>query len=360
MRIVHVVESLDRGGLERMVADLALAQRAGGHDVAVICLFHRGTLAAEVAAAAIPVSEIGKRSGLDLAALWRLWRALRRLQPQILHTHNATSHYHCALVCRATRSGVLVNTRHGMGDEPGSRVERRYRGSLTHTARVVAVSEYSGRYLVERGIVPAGLLGVIPNGIRIERFAQRTRSDARGRLGIADETLLVGSVGRLNPVKDQHVLVAAIAALAPRFPTLRAVVIGDGALRAELQQQIAQLRMEQRICLLGDRSDVPELLPALDVFALPSRTEGYSIALLEAAATGLPMVVTDVGGNREIVHDGVTGLIAGQDFTATLAGLLADREQRARLGAAARRWALEHASVEAMARRYDNLYRSVL
>lgn len=343
-----------------MVADLAVAQQAGGHEVAVVCLFHRGTLAEEVTAAGIPVSEIGKRSGRDLAALWRLRRTLRRIRPQIVHTHNATSHYHCALACWGAGGGPLVNTRHGMGDEPGSRVESRYRGSLARTARVVAVSEYSGRHLVARGIVPASLLSVIPNGIRIGRFAQRTRSEARALLGIADEALLVGSVGRLNWAKDQYVLVAAIAALAPRLPELRAVLIGDGALRGELQQQIALLGMEQRMWLAGDRSNVPELLPAFDVFALPSRTEGYSIALLEAAASGLPMVVTDVGGNREIVHDGVTGLVAGPDFAATLGGLLADPELRARLGAAARGWAREHATVETMVRCYDDLYRGVL
>jgi glycosyltransferase involved in cell wall biosynthesis len=359
MNIVHVVESLDRGGLERMVCDLAQAQRASGEQVSVLCLFHAGTLAAELKSAGIGVGVIGKRSGADLAALWRLRRTLLELAPDVVHTHNAVVNYHCVAATRWSRIGPVINTRHGMGEAAASRVERRYRASLARTACVVAVSQYSGAHLVQQTIVPPTLLRVVPNGIRVERFALQSRAQARARLGVPAEALLVGTVGRLNWAKDQAVLVQAIASLAPRLPQLRCVLVGEGALRAALQRQITALGMEERVTLLGDRGDVPELLPGFDVFALPSRTEGYSIALLETAASGVPAVVSDVGGNREIVQHGVTGLVAGADFAAALARLLEDATLRLRMGIAARDWAAGMASVQGMQRRYAELYGSL-
>jgi glycosyltransferase involved in cell wall biosynthesis len=359
VRIAHVVESLYRGGLERMVCDLAAAQSADACRVSVICLFHTGVLGAELGAAGIPVQEIGKRSGHDVAAVWRLRRALHRFEPDVVHTHNAVAHYHTAAACWGSRIGPLVNTRHGMGSERESRVERRFRRSLSRTARVVAVSGFSGAHLVGKEMVPERLLRVIPNGIRVERFGRVSRQSARVRLNLPPESLVIGTVGRLTWAKDQALLVSAIAALAPRFPLLRATVVGDGPLRTDLEQQISALGLADRITLCGDRSDVPDILPAFDIFALPSRTEGYSIALLEAAASGVPAVVADVGGNREIVQDGRTGLVARGDFAPALARLLDDIDLRQRMGAAAGTWALEHASVESMNRLYSELYRSV-
>lgn len=359
MRLVHVVESLDRGGLERMVCELAQAQCQEGAQVSVLCLFHAGTLAAELEAAGIRVSAVGKRSGLDLLAIWRLRRALRAIAPDVIHTHNAVAHYHCVAATRWLRRCPIINTRHGMGSGAGSRLERRYRSSLARTACVVAVSQYSGAHLVRQSIVPPALLRVVPNGIRVDRFARQSRRQARASLGISEDALVVGSVGRLTWAKDQSVLLKSMARLAPCHPQLRCVLVGDGSLRNDLEREVMALGLQGRVVLLGDRSDVPDLLPALDVFALPSRTEGYSIALLEAAASGVPAVVTDVGGNREIVQPAVTGVVAGTDFAAALETLLADAALRRRMGAAARDWAVTQASVQGMTRRYAQLYGSL-
>lgn len=360
LRVAHVVETLERGGLERMVCDLALEQQRMGWEVSVHCLFRRGLLADELVSAGVPVSEAGKRSGADLGALWRLRRALHHAVPRVIHTHNAAAHYHAVAACRLSGLRPLLNTRHGMGDAARSRVERRYRASLSHTAAVVTVARHASEHYAREGIVPGKLLTVIPNGIRIERFGQASRDAARATLGVDAQALLVGTVGRLNWAKDQSVLVAAIAALKPRHPDLCCIIVGDGSLRAELQAQIDSLGVSSCVRLVGDRSDVPSLLPAFDVFALPSRTEGYSLALLEAAASGVPAVARDVGGNREIVQHGETGVIATGDFAEALASLLADAAVRRRLGEGARRWARAQASVQAMARRYEVLYRRLL
>lgn len=373
--IVHVVENLERGGLERMVIDLALEQRARGAQVGVVCLFQPGALADELRTQGVPVLACGKRSGFDLRALARLRDALRGAAvadaaggnpaAPIVHTHNATAHYHAALAAHGLPLRRLINTRHGMGvQRPRSRQEWLYRRSMARTDTVAAVCEAARRRYAADGVRPRRALLAVPNGIRIERF-NAASDDARAalcaQLGLADGTRIVGTVGRLNPVKDQALLLAAFAEVHAERADSALVLVGDGPLRAALQAQAEALGIAHAVRLLGDRGDVPALLAGFDQFVLCSRSEGYSMALLEASASALPIVASDVGGNREIVADGATGrVVPAQSLPAlrdaVLALLRAPGQARA-LGAAGRAWALREATVAAMADRYDALYR---
>jgi glycosyltransferase involved in cell wall biosynthesis len=171
---------------------------------------------------------------------------------------------------------------------------------------------------------------------------------------------VVGTVGRLIDDKDHALLVEAFARLTARHPHARLVVVGDGERRETLATQIAGLGVRAAVLLTGNRDDVPALLPAFDVFAMTSRNESYSIALLEAAAAGLPAVASDAGGNREIVQDGSTGIVVTgrvpELFARAFESLADAPEVRARMGAQARRWVEEHGSLQAMARRYEAAY----
>lgn len=373
--IVHAVENLERGGLERMVIDLCHAQRAAGHRVRVACLFAPGALAPELSGQGVEVFACGKRSGADLGAVLRLRRWLRDgwrdaqaavPAPRIVHTHNATAHYHAALACVALPAHRLLNTRHGMGvQHPRSRKEWIYRRSLARTDVVAAVCEAARARFAAQGVRPRGVLATVPNGIRIDAFAAADDADRdalRRMLGLDARARIVGTVGRLNPVKDQAALLQAFARLRASRPDCALVLVGDGPLRAQLQTQAAQLGIADAVRLLGDRGDVRTLLPGFDVFALSSRSEGYSMALLEACACAVPIVATDVGGNREIVADGVNGRLvpaAAPEALAEALGELLDAPERARgMGAAGRAWALAEASVARMAARYEALYRS--
>jgi glycosyltransferase involved in cell wall biosynthesis len=171
---------------------------------------------------------------------------------------------------------------------------------------------------------------------------------------------VVGTVGRLVDDKDHALLVDAFARLTVPRPHARLVVVGDGERRETLATQIAGLGVRTAVLLTGDRDDIPALLPAFDVFAMTSRNESYSIALLEAAAAGLPAVASDVGGNREIVQHGSTGLVvtdrSPEVFARALESLADAPEVRARMGAQARRWVEEHGSLQAMVRGYEAAY----
>ncbi len=363
--LVHVVETLERGGLERMVIDLARAQHAAGRAVQVACLYRHGALAAELEEAGIPVTSCDKRGGLDIAALRRLRAVLASARGGVVHTHNANAHYHAVLAAIGLPLSRLVNTRHGMGQaNPGSRAEWLYRRSMTRTDAVAAVCEAARARFEAQGVQPRTRLVSIPNGIHVERFQladAAERRALRASLGLPVSIPVVGSVGRLNPVKDQALMLDAVARLRARGVDVALVLVGDGPLRDALATQVARLGLGDRVRLLGDRGDVPTLLRGLDLFALSSRSEGYSMALLEACAAGLPIVATDVGGNREIVFDGRNGrLVAAGDveaFADAVAGLVAEPALAARMGLAARAWALRDATVATMAERYHALYR---
>jgi glycosyltransferase involved in cell wall biosynthesis len=366
MNVTHVVENLNRGGLERMVLDLVALQRRQGMRPQVVCVFEAGSLAGELEALGVPLVACGKRQGVDLGALRRLRHAVRRHGTQVLHTHNAVSHYQAILATLALPGRRrVISTRHGMG--AGRKSPRRdalYRASMASTDAVVMVCEAARRDAIARRLVPADRTVVIPNGIRLEAFSAATDAahDALCRaLGVAQRTRIIGSVGRLNWAKDQDSLIRAFAGVRRDHPDTALVLVGSGELREALQARATAEGVAAAVHFLGDRSDVPQLLQGLDVFALSSVSEGYSIALLEAAASALPIVATDVGGNREIVHDGRTGrLVAPRDTDAlahALRTLLDDAAGARRLGADARAWVEAHGSSQAMAAAYDALYR---
>lgn len=364
MRISHIVENLNRGGLERVVIDLARAQAAAGHDCQVVCLFEAGTLAHELTAQGIRVIACEKRDGADLRALMRLRRALAAQRTEVLHSHNGVPHYYSMLAALGLGLRRVVNTRHGMGDvTPTSRREWLFRESMRLSDTAVAVSEAAGRRLAEAGLVPERKLRVVPNGIHPEPFRERDaqlRAQLATSLGLPPDTQLVGFVGRLNWAKDLPTLIAAFAQVCARREDAALVIAGEGAEREAVEAAIASARLGGRVFLLGDRSDVPRLLPAFSLFAMSSISEGYSIALLEACASALPIVATDVGGNAEIVRDGVNGLVVPPSepdtFAAALERLLADPALAAEMGQAGRAWLLSNATFEVMSNRYLEAY----
>ena len=364
MRISHVVENLNRGGLERVVIDLARAQAAAGHECQVVCLFEAGALAPELAASGVPVVACAKRDGADLRAIGRLRRALAAQRTEVLHSHNGIPHYYAMIAALGLGLRRVVNTRHGMGDvNPSSRREWLFRQSMRLTDVAVAVSEAAGRRLADTGTVPARKLQVVPNGIHVEPFRERdehARAQLAASLGLPAATQLVGFVGRLNWAKDLETLVAAFAQVRARRDDAALVLVGEGGERGAIETAVARAGIGDRVFLLGDRGDVPRLLPAFSMFAMSSISEGYSIALLEACACALPIVATHVGGNGEIVADGVNGLTVPSRDPDALAGallaLLGDPARAAAMGRSGREWLLSNATFEVMSRRYLDVY----
>jgi len=380
MNITHVVENLNRGGLERMVIELVKLQQRQGHSCQVVCLFERGALEHELTALGIPVKACGKRRGFDIRAAARMRRMLGEHATDVLHTHNAVAHYYAVLAKPGLKVRQVINTRHSMlgarqllTGESGTGVarvldrrERIYRCAVAFTDVVVTVCEAARRDAIELGVVTADKARAVPNGIHVEAFEPTSdvmRERLRSLLKLPSRARVIGSVGRLTRLKDQAGLIRAFRLVHEAEPDAVMVFIGDGELRSELQRAAMAEGVAESVHFLGDRSDVRELLQGLELFALSSLSEGYSMALLEACASALPIVATDVGGNGEIVRADATGLLVPPRdpaaMAAALIALLRQPQRARRLGDAARTWVGMEGSLALMASRYAILYGAV-
>jgi len=301
----------------------------------------------------------------------QLYRTVRRLHPAIFHTRNVGT-LETQLVAWLARVPVRIHGEHGwdVADLVGTnrRLHRLRRLMRRFVHRQIALSAPTHRYLAERVGVPAGRISEICNGVDVDRFRPATdRTSLRARLELSDgpvDGFLVGAIGRLAAVKNLPLLLHAFALARTRSADFdraaRLVLVGDGPEHAMLRALVSELGLVEHCRFTGARDDVPQWLQALDLLCLPSLAEGISNAILEAMASGVPVVATDVGGNRELIRHGETGwLVPSGDAGALAARLLAgfaDRRTLEQAGCAARRLAVTQFSLERMIGAYHQLY----
>lgn len=331
--VVHVVSTLGIGGQEMVI--LALVRHADRTRVAprVICLHDRGPLADRIEALGVPVEVLGAH-GIGLVEMGRrLARRLRVLRPDVVHTHNAAPHQAAALARLLVRIPVLIHTKHGRNNFPtrARRWAEQVAGRLTDL--VVPVSEDAAEVARTVDRVPARKLRVIRNGIALDDVPR-----ARPLQGGGPPRAV--HVARLNRIKDQPTLLRAVRTVADALPGFTLDIVGDGPMGDDVRALATELRLDDVVRFHGFRDDVGAVLAAGDCFVLSSLSEGISITLLEAMAAGLPVVATDVGGNREVVVPGETGvLVPARDPAALAEGMLAvlrDPARAAAMGAAGR------------------------
>jgi sugar transferase (PEP-CTERM/EpsH1 system associated) len=230
-------------------------------------------------------------------------------------------------------------------------------------SRFVTVSLDLRRWLVTTVKLPPDKIVTIHNGVDVSRFSGGDPRAGRGVLGLSSRDIVVGAVGRLDPVKDHAGLVEAFGALHAVLPETKLVIVGEGPCRLAMERRIAELGLSGHVCLPGLSRGVPDVLRGFDVFVLPSLAEGISNTVLEAMATGLPVVATRVGGNPELVEHGKTGTLVTarepRELTAAIRAYVDDSALRARHGEAGRRRALEHFTIDRMAEAYRALYASL-
>lgn len=369
LRILHVVDSLEYGGLERLVLDLTTAQLKQGHQVKVFSILHTGGYCKDVEAAGVPVIQGDKSRGFDLTVLKKLRAASVGADCDVVHAHNFVPTYYSATAMLACgpRKPTLVSTCHDMGGRLSNRRLRWIYGwALGRTARISMVSQGVHDQYLSSGLVNPNKTQTIINSVDVERFRNtpERRQHARRTLGLADDELVIGNVARLVDFKNHRMLIDVVPELVKTFPKLKVVIIGYGELEGTLREQVRQMGLEQHVLLTGKRSDVADMLPGFDVYCVPSLTEGLPIALLEACASALPVVATNVGGNAEVIHDQENGLVipAGNAdaLRSALATLLASASLRDSYAKAADQWVRTHASIDVLYRAYDRFYRQAM
>lgn len=355
-RVVQLVNNLDLGGLERVVLILASHLRERNVLSEIVCVEDAGALAPEATRLGIPVTALQAERRGSWRALRDLIRYLKPRGPVVLHSHNFKPFWYAA---RARVWGAArghVHTRHGAFLRP-HRFLWRYRLLRPWTTAICTVSSEGREQLARWSGLPPGAIHVVPNGVDMEVYRPAADKVAlRKRLGCDETRPVVITVARLAPEKDLATLMQAVA----KVPDVEWWLVGYGPEERPLRALADELGLGARVRFWGSRSDVADLLAAADVFALSSLSEGLSMALIEAAACGLPIVATDVGGNQEIVNPPHGGrLVRPRDPNAlanAMRELVENPSLRAELGRNARQHAVSHFSVEAMVDRYQQLY----
>jgi sugar transferase (PEP-CTERM/EpsH1 system associated) len=366
LRILHVINRLDVGGTELSLLKVMSGLGNGlfrhrvcttrGYDAD---LANQKQLTDRVLVAG------RQRPGFQFP-IFRLARIMGAYRPHIVHSRNWGA-IEAIPAARLAGVPVVIHSEHGyeldmLGGLPYRRRLLRH-AFYTLCDSLFAVTEDLRRFHGQQAWVPAKRFRVIYNGVDTERFAPRLekRWDVRKELGLADDVFVVGTVGRMVPIKDHLTLLRAARQLVSRNVDVHVLLVGSGSEQSRLEKFVHDsVEMSGRVSFLGSRGSVGELLQAMDVFVLPSICEGFSNTLLEAMASGLPTVATRVGGNPEVVDEGHSGWLFSPGDYEELAGqleeLAARRDLRARLGEAARTRAVSRFALGRMLDDYRDLY----
>ena len=368
--VAHILYRLGMGGLENGLVNLINALPTHRYRHAVICLDDYTAFAGRIQRPDVELHALHKPPGLGLGTQLQLWKLLRRLRPDIVHSRNLAA-LECQCVAALSGVPIRIHGEHGrdVSDLDGSSVKyqrlRRFFSPWVH--HYIALSRDLETYLTERvGIDPQRVMQLY-NGVDTGRFSPARRGLPAAGFDAAGQ-IVIGTVGRMQPVKDPMSLARAFTELVQRLPEdrhrLRLAIIGDGPLRAETRQYLDEAGVGDLAWLPGDRDDIPELMQGMDIFVLPSLAEGICNTVLEAMASGLPVVATNVGGNPELVEDGRSGrLVPAADPTAmaaSIAALIRDPERLQAYGRRGRERAQEEFSLDAMVGRYGQVYERLL
>jgi len=371
--VLHVINHLIVGGLENGLVNLINHTPPERYRHGVICLTHYNDFRYRIRRADVPVIPLYKREGHDLGIYRRLWKVLRRLRPAIVHTRNLSG---LEYLIPATLAGVpgRIHGEHGRDiyDLGGSNFKynllRKAMQPFVH--RYIAVSSDLAQWLTETVGISRERVTQVYNGVDLNRFYPRNGyepplwPEGFAPLG----TFVIGTVGRMQVVKVSLTLVQAFLHLLNTIPharsRLRLVMVGDGPLRQEALQLLREASATSLAWLPGECADIPRIMRTLDLFVLPSIAEGISNTILEAMATGLPVVATRVGGNPELVEEAQTGTLVPSDSPAAMAeaieAYLNDKAKLVRHGQSGRRRVQAQFAIEAMVNGYLSVYDSVL
>lgn len=367
-RILHVVGRFGVGGYERQQAELIKRLPSERYTQTVATMEKSGPFLAEVEERGIEVIEFPFTSFYNRNA-FRQYRALARLvrdrKIQIAHCHEFYSVIFGTVGCRLGGLRKIVVGRGNMGDQH-SRMQRTVQMLCYKLdAAIIPNALMVKKRLIEHEGVPARKMVCIHNGIDIERFHPRPRNEElAASLGIPPGARVMGIVGTMRALKDHKTFLRAGAIIRRQFPDVHLLLVGGGELRADLERLAEELSIAQATTFAGERSDVPDLLALMNVFILTSETEGLPNAVLEAMATGLPVVATSVGGVPELVLDGETGYLIPVHNPELLAEkvmhLLGEPKLAETMGATARAMAVERFSCERFVAEMELLYQRVI
>lgn len=333
--VAHIIYALGTGGLENGLINIINRTPPDRYRHVIICLTNADDFANRITLPDVQVIQLHKPAGQNFRVFWDLWKTLRTLRPDVVHTRNLAS-LEMQLVTLLMPGIKRVHGEHGRDIHDLDGTNKKYnllrKAMQPFVHRYIAVSRDLLQWLKHTVAIPEKKLRQIYNGVDAGKFSPRQDDAQLGDLAppglLPENAVVVGTVGRLAKVKNQQLLIEAVGYLFTKRPilrgTLRLVLVGDGPLKLQLVDRVKQLGISDVVWFSGDRNDVPALMQLMDIFILPSLAEGISNTLLEAMASGLPVIATSVGGNVELIEEGVNGRLVPVNNVVAMADAVAE------------------------------------
>ncbi len=351
--VIHVSVGLHLGGMEKLLIEFAKHADRSRFALHFLSLTTRGDAAEQIERAGCPVTALDITSGIKMSLPLRLRSIFKSLGADVVHTHNTKPLLYAAPAARFAGASAIIHTRHGQRLGASRRQTALFNLACRCTDRVVSVSADSTELAGAQGL-PRERLTTIHNGIDLSRLPF-SRREAAGPIVF---------VGRLSPEKDVETLLRAMRIVRKTDAGVRLNIAGEGPDRTRLESICRRLNLQEAVTFLGAVADIPALLARSSLFVLPSLSEGISLSLLEAMASGVPAIATRVGGNAEVIDHDRTGLLVSPGVPSELARaiqrLRADEARADQFADAARRTVDDRFDVRLMIDRYQSLYQSIL
>jgi len=374
MKIVQLITQMQLRGAEIFALQLSDVLASRGHEVVFAALYGDcGVLSTLPQVREVVLGRGGSPGRLPISpVVWRsLCRLIREFRPDIVQANGSETLKYAALSKVGHRSvPIIYRNISVMSMWSGSGFKRRVVGSaLRRMDHVASVTTIGKADLTNVFGVREDRVSVIPIGVRVpaeptREEREQTRQAVRQRFGLPDDCSLVMHVGSFTSEKNHRELLGAFARVVEEAPSSRLLLVGDGLLRAQIETNVRELRLDGRVVLAGVVPDAAEIMVAADVLVLPSLREGLPGVILEAAAAGVPAVAYDVGGVSEVVEDGASGMVVAvgdvESLSSRLSQLLGDEVLRQRLGAEARRRVEQTYTLEKVGDQFEEVYRSVI
>lgn len=364
MNIMQIIWGLDIGGAEKMVVELSLQLKARGHNVSICTITKKGDLSSHAIKMGIPVYLINKKSRFDISALFKIVLLLRRKQIDIVNTHLITADLWGRLAAFIANIPVIIVTEHSVNP-----VYYRSRFQILldtlfsrFTTKIIAVSEKVKEYHLNAQTYPSEIFKVIYNGVDEYIFNNSNNSQLlKKEIGIKNLSApVIGYIGRLAQQKRPDHFIQILREVSRKHPDVIGLIVGDGCMRKELERDVKELCLTDNVIFIGTRNDIPELLQAMDLLLVTSEQEGFSVVILEAMASGIPVVATDVGGNAEAIDHNKNGFVHSFGDLSSLSNsvvrLINDQDMRTRFGIAGKNILNQKFSITETVSETESLY----
>jgi len=364
MKILHLTFDMAIGGTEQVICQLIEGADRALFDQQICCIDGQvGALGQKLQQQGILVQAIARQPGFDWSLVRQIRQLLKNSKIDILHCHQYSPWIYGWLAAFGTPTKVIFT-------EHGRFFPDRYRRKAwlvnkimaASTSHITAISAATKKALAQFEFIPETKIQVVYNGIQAISAADTVKAQLKNQLQIAEGSLVIGTVARLDPIKNQPMILKAFAQLRVQLPTLRLLIVGDGPERAMLQQLAISLQLEDSVIFAGFQSPATDYMALMDVFLLPSLSEGTSMTLLEAMSLGIPCVVSDVGGNAEVIQSGKNGIVMHENTESALVAAVleyaSDEPRRIAAAAHAKQRFNDAFSAAQMCRQYADLYLS--